>query len=334
MRKIYISKDRKLIPSLLGEFYVNATGELFAGRDKITLKEFNEKTNLDIPDIDILVAVTFHKFHWGPTYWKHLTVLKDVSGSSSPENMLLAIDQPVESKTHPEFYLIPYHGGYLISRCGRLINLGSGQEMVASKGPLGYWTFRVRSDDGRIGNRLRHRLLAYAFKKYSFDVVDMDVNHINGVPGDDWVDNLEWADRSGNMEHAYALGLRKDNNPVQIKDINTGQILSFSSQSRAGRVFNVTETTIGSRCKSDGVRNFGGYQYRFDQGDKAWPELPEDEGGYLVEFPDGGKKFCNSLEAAKLVGVTQTSLFRLLREGREFGKTENRVRRLKNKSIR
>lgn len=50
-----------------------------------------------------------------------------------------------------------------------------------------------------------HRLVATAF--IPNPLLKKEVNHKNGVKGDNRSDNLEWCTRSENMAHAYATGL-------------------------------------------------------------------------------------------------------------------------------
>jgi hypothetical protein len=221
--------------------------------------------------------------------------------------------------------MIPYFSNYVISSDGRLIRRLLNMEIQASEGSLGYRTYRMMGDDGSTQNQLRHRILCLTFKPYSENVDDLDVNHIDGIPGNDSLNNLEWCTRSENMEHAYELGLRDDNKPVEMKDVNTGKIFIFQSCSSAGRMLNVTETTISNRAKTLGYKTYDGFQFRFHPNTDPWPDFEDSQGKYLVEFPDGSSKKCNCNEAARLAGLTRTSLLRTLREGRCYGTTANKV---------
>lgn len=53
-----------------------------------------------------------------------------------------------------------------------------------------------------------HRLVLSAF--VPMPRPGMECNHKNGVKTDNRLRNLEWTDRSGNMKHAYRLGLKSD----------------------------------------------------------------------------------------------------------------------------
>lgn len=328
MIKIELCEERKLIPFLTVPFELSFSGSLYHEDKNVDLSFFNKKTGLSVRDIETLLLVTFHRFNWGPSYWSQIKPLFQLNGSSSPENLLIGINEPVESLEYPGFYLIPYFSNYVVSPEGILIKKSTGDIIVASKGQLGYYTFRMTGDDGKTQNQLRHRILCYAFKPYPANVEELDVNHKNGIPGSDSLDNLEWVTRTENMVHAYAAGLRSDNKPVEVRDINQERIYIFESCSAAGRALEVTETTVSNRAKTNGYKAYNGFQFRFHPTPEPWPEINSESGNFLVEFPDGKTKRCTSIEAARLVGVTRTSLMRLLREGRNQGTNENKVTKL------
>jgi len=328
MSKIELYTDCLRIPNIGPDFEINLKGDLFYKNIKIDLDTFNDLTSLNVKDILVLKVIVFRKFKWPPVYWKHLRVLKLVDDNESPESLLLSIDYPVESLEYPGFYLIPYFSNYVINKEGILIKKSEGIEIIASEGNLGYYTYRMKCDDGQTSNRLRHRILCMAFKKYKKDIEELDINHIDGIPGNDNLDNLEWCSRSENITHAYALNLRSDNKPVQIKNIYTGITYIFPSCSAAARELKVTETTISNRAKTNGYKAFDGYQFRFHPNELTWPDFERLEGKFIVEFPNGEKISCGAKEAAFHAGVTRTSLLRLLREGRQFGLTKNKITRM------
>src|SRR6188508_3085301 len=117
-----IFTDSKRIPSLLESFYISLTGELTdSDYNLITLSDFNNRTGLNITDVLVLVCVTYHQFKWAPIYWSSLKVLSSIEGITTPESLLLGLDNPVESKEYPGYYLIPYYSNYVISPCGKLL---------------------------------------------------------------------------------------------------------------------------------------------------------------------------------------------------------------------
>lgn len=323
-----IFKGSKPVPFIEQEINITLNGELSMGGKVIDINVFNLITNLSVNDTGVLVAITYQRFNWPPVYWRYLRLIRLLDNTISPENILLAINEPVESLEFPGFFMIPYFSNYVISKDGRLIKKSQRVFITASEGSLGYRTFRMMSDSGTTNNQLRHRMLCMAFKPYASDIEELDINHRNCIPGDDDLDNLEWCTRSENMLHAYANGLRRENKPVMIRDINTGIVLTFPSCNSAGKELGLSETTVSNRAKAMGYKAYSGMQFRFFPNSDPWPDTQSDCGGYLIDFPNGTSKRCDSLEAARLLGVTRTSLHRLIREGRDTGMNGNRVTRI------
>lgn len=329
MLGVELFRGSKRIPSILDIFNITIEGVITDKKsDEITLDEFNKRTGCEIGDIAVLVAITYQKFNWPPVYWKYLLALKNIDNVITPESITLGLSKPVKSLEYPGFFMIPYFSNYVISEDGFLLKRNGNQQIIASEGSLGYKTYRMTDDSGKTQNQLRHRILCFTFKPYPANVEKMDVNHKNGVPGDDILENLEWVTRSENMNHAYKHGLRDDNKPIEVRDINTGKCYIFPSCSSAGRILGVTETTISNRARTLGFKAFSGMQFRFYPNSDPWPEFETVEGKYLVEFPDGTSKRCNGVEAANLAGLTRTSFLRMLREGRVRGTTDNKITRL------
>ncbi len=283
---------------------------------ELSVGDFKKITGIDLDDTLTLVVVAHQFFNWAPVYWNKIKVVTKVNGYKGPEALLATLPEPVESLEYPGFYLIPHFSNYLISRDGVVLKKSHGRIMKASRGTNGYYTFRLTDDSGKTANHGRHRILCLAFKTYDSTVEDLDVNHLNGIPGDDWLDNLEWATRSINNLHAVDNGLKSDNVEVEARDVHTGKVFIFASLSQAGRFFNVTQTTITNRCKTQGSKSFSGFQFRYFPSQEKWPEIDNSDGRYKVVLTDGTERFCDSVEAARLAGVTRTSLMRMLREGR------------------
>ena len=109
---------------------------------------------------------------------------------------------------------------------------------------------------GKVRHWKVHRLIAYVFLPNPDD--KPQINHIDGDPKNNRLDNLEWATNSENGKHAYKIGLRKPlphvlargkehprSCPVQMKERATGRVLKvFVSQTEAIAKAEVTHRVL------------------------------------------------------------------------------------------
>ena len=99
-----------------------------------------------------------------------------------------------------------YEGIYFASSCGEILSLKSGKLTVLKGGlcATGYRSYSLRKN-GVQTQMLGHRLIANAFID-NFENKEQ-VNHKDGNKLNNSVDNLEWVNRSENMQHAVAKKL-------------------------------------------------------------------------------------------------------------------------------
>jgi hypothetical protein len=115
-----------------------------------------------------------------------------------------------------------YEAYYQVSNMGRVKSLkrsNRGVDMVmtpAKAATGGRYRSISLSVKGRIKKQLIHRLVAKAFIPNPHGY--LEVNHIDGIPSNNIVTNLEWCDKRHNHLHAYAIGLQK---PVVGEKVHT-----------------------------------------------------------------------------------------------------------------
>lgn len=87
--------------------------------------------------------------------------------------------------------------------------------------------------DNKSKDFLVHRLVALAF----IPLVDGKdcINHVDGNPSNNNVENIEWCNHKENLMHAYKTGLNKTPDPVILFNKNTGQSRFFYSKAAASR---------------------------------------------------------------------------------------------------
>lgn len=189
--------------------------------------------------------------------------------------------RPIEHWLFKGFYFIPGFSRYLISRDGRLRSGISGNELAWTKTlPVpakritgGYMSTNLVNDEGNRKGALRHRLLLMTFSDYDFHPSERWVNHKNGIPGDDRLDNLEWATPSKNVKHAYDSGLHSEKvTPVDAWNWRTDEKHEFATVQAAVEALNLTYTLITHRLRTSNQKR---YQdgWRFKYRDDEWLEL-------------------------------------------------------------
>jgi len=184
--------------------------------------------------------------------------------------------EPVESFDFPGFYEIPGYRKYVISKEGLVIIKNSGEILEGSFLKKGYLLFNMTGDDGvRRGNG-RHRLLGLVFKHPGVPIDNLVVNHKNGIPGDDDLENLEWTTHQGNIEHAGKNGLTKKCLPIAVRDVRSGEVVEYPSIVEYARLFGWSKDKVSWRIKVGEGRVFPeGKQYRPASVATPW-YIPED----------------------------------------------------------
>ena len=144
-----------------------------------------------------------------------------------------------------------YEGIYEASSQGRIRSV-DGKITSCKKRPVVVWKQRVlkpkveKRKGGKTDQRvclwkdgiektwLVARLVAMAFIPIQYE--EMTVNHINGDPMDNRIENLEWLTKADNIRHGFDTGLYKaSEKAVILTDASNGSKLRFKSMAAASR---------------------------------------------------------------------------------------------------
>lgn len=143
-----------------------------------------------------------------------------------------------------------YEGIYEASNLGR-IRTANGKTTSNARYPVRVWQQRVlkpkvqtrsygKQDqrvslwkDGVESTQLVARLVAMSFLPTPYD--KLTVNHINGNPMDNRVENLEWCTLKENIQHAFETGLKQNTVKAIVLERSDGHKLPFKSMADASR---------------------------------------------------------------------------------------------------
>lgn len=213
-----------------------------------------------------------------------------------------------------EFYPIPGFSWYLLSKTGVLYSKLSERVLEGSVNPDGYVNYRCKGDDGHTLTIGRHRLMCMVFKPTELDIRDLIVNHLNGIKGDDWLDNLEWTSYVGNVEHAGLMGLTDKCQPFSVMDIDTGIIEKFPSVVKGCKALKLTKDALLYRLRFDEMRVFPERkQYRLGWDDRPWLVNPDPEAS-IAEYGNSKAVLVKNIETGEVKRhLTLTSVSKEIR---------------------
>ena len=147
----------------------------------------------------------------------------------------------LEVEGFPGFYYVPsstrvavnIHGEALdvMTKTFRKWTLGKSSPKKGGN----YRRLDFRYAKGMVVNISRHRAVCLVFKDYPNNVDSLVVNHIDGVPGHDWLDNLEIVTNKENTIHAYLNNLNTCDHRVLTRDVFTGEVKEYLSLSECAR---------------------------------------------------------------------------------------------------
>lgn len=145
---------------------------------------------------------------------------------------------PLEVENFPGYFYVPFFTRYAITVDGAMITAATGvvnshfgvprswsilppNETKGSPG--GYRYLRAVTDTGDSKILFRHQALCWTFKPYSANVRELVCNHLDGIPGNDTLGNLELTTYRENNLHALRLGLRKGRAEIVMVNVSTGE---------------------------------------------------------------------------------------------------------------
>lgn len=124
--------------------------------------------------------------------------------------------------------LLGYEGIYRISNYGDILSIKTNKILKTHINKKGYVGVCLTKDKKEKYNTI-HRLVALTFLG---NKPHLQVNHINGIKNDNFVDNLEWCSPSENLKHSYHNLNRKAYQSKVVLNLENG-IFYYSAKDAA-----------------------------------------------------------------------------------------------------
>lgn len=237
----------KYLPYSARRYSINQDGLLF-DMDGTELKFENNEVELEWVlgkrkyDRLFIMVVTFRNVQLPLHLWDKIQPLIEPDVEIKAKNIFYKYKSLLEVEDHPGFYYIPNFNNYAISIDGAVINLQTQKNKVWSKtkpnkkrgSTGGYKYTRCISDLGDTKICFEHRLKCSVFKNYSTPIENKVINHKDGSPSNNKLENIEITTYSANNTHALRTGLRKKVKPVTVLNLKTGEELTFYSAAACG----------------------------------------------------------------------------------------------------
>ena len=156
-----------------------------------------------------------------------------------------------------------FENSYLVSNLGNIWSLRCKRILRVRKSTRGYGQVNL-SKQGRMTTHRVHRLVATHFIPNPLNLPE--VNHLNENKLDNRVENLEWCDRSHNVNYGGRTEKQKIkvSIPVVQMSLDGNQIAVFPSGIQAARELNLSASSISECCRGK-RKTLGGYKWKYKQ---------------------------------------------------------------------
>lgn len=280
-----------------GDFYININGKVLDkwGEEVEVTHDDNGDVIADVVSWDgkrmyrvlDLIAIQFKDIHTPKRNYNDIVAFPMDGNKNNlhAKNVGYRFKNKIQVENYPGFYYVPAFTKYAVNEKGELLNTVKHvvvnwyvtKPTIDKKIKGGYYTYKYYMQ-GTPYEMGRHRAMMLTFKEYPDNCDRLIVNHINGIPGDDRLENLEWMSRGENNLHAYVYDLKNQHKRVLCRDVLTGKVDEYYSISECARVLGYpTDETIRYRLNQcDFCKVFqDGTQLKYKEDPREWI-VPED----------------------------------------------------------
>lgn len=278
----------KPIPVTGNNYFVSVTGEVTT-KDGTILPHSIDKNGhaivkirmwagLQYYKVALLVSLAFKNIRLPYHLWSQLDVLFADQDKTNfhPRNLVWKF--PEGGLIHLDFHdyaYIPCFSQYVINRTGDIMHAKSGK-IINFHYDTGYARYKLTPDIGQVTSVGRHRLICLAWLTYPENVDSLVINHINNIPGDDRLENLEWVTRARNNIHAITMGVRLKNPIIQMRNVVTKEEMEFIGFRHCAEYLGLSKDTIKFRVYAKNQPVYPGFlQFKLKSDKSPWREVDD-----------------------------------------------------------
>lgn len=257
--------------------------------------------------------------------------------NNEASNVGYRFKEPIESKKHKGHFYVPGFNQLVINREGVALfeNTGAtlkyyvlnGDKKKNTKG--GYMVGSAACINGIAAPASRHRMLCMTFMPYGNDIDRLVTNHIDGVPGNDDINNLEIVTRRANNIHAYQNNLKSQQMAVLCRNVKTMEVTEYYSVAECGRALGMKcdEGSITYRLRTAFCTIFDGkYQFKYKSDTRDWLAV-EDSPIAVAASIRVCVRNCKTLEVIVYDTVTEAAKATDNKEGTVFYRVKHSVKK-------
>lgn len=116
-----------------------------------------------------------------------------------------------------------------------------------------------------------HRLVGMAWVFNKCPQLYDTINHIDGIKRNNDYRNLEWTTLRDNVIHAFETGLREENIPCRVRNIETGEVLKFRSLATVCEFLKIkSRMDIELKNRRKSILYRGKYELRIGDDNTPW----------------------------------------------------------------
>lgn len=176
----------------------------------------------------------------------------------------------------PGLYYIPYNTQYALDKEYNLYKLSSRNGIYKmswyQESNKYYRNRKVEDDFSKVSGMMRHRAIGLVFIDYPNNPLKLQINHMNGIKGDDREDNLEWVTHKENIIHAGNNGLlRHFTGAIDVKRIHDEEEYYYDSVRSASEKLRIHPDLINEQLGKKTLEFIPTKGYLFKLAGDDWP---------------------------------------------------------------